>query len=152
MHKSFVITLIALQVFALRTQAADLTSTEKTFLTSCLTEYIDLIDKNSVAVATKRRQIEKSIEQLKRRCLSKNFRKQWQKTIEATNGDPLLNVQDNPESWKTDVRIEDFDSKTNHVKFIFGKPDEEFCLILGLKKIGSSGHYQIDSSSVCAKK
>ena len=141
--------LLLLTIFAvssLSASAADEKKSLKTFLTLCFKGYVSLLDKRAHTDRSKAAAVERSIEQLKKRCLSEDFRKFWKQN--ESDSDPLLQAQDSCESWKSVARVENLDIEKNSARVILGKLSEEYCLSIDLKKVSSG--YQIRSTSVCA--
>jgi hypothetical protein len=121
---------------------------DKGFVTDCIKEYVIQFGKIG-STATEKAAIHEGTEKIKQKCIRSKFLKEWDKIGEETDADPLLNAQDYQESWKTQVRIENFGKKDSSAKLYLGQGSEEYCLRVTLKK--SRPHWKIDSSRPCSK-
>ena len=118
----------------------------ETFITSCLKEYVFLFDEVSgTKNKTQEKNLDESMNKLRERCLTSEFRKQW--STKDIGSDPLLHFQDYPPSWKTEVHVEKTDLTKGQAKVIFGNRNRPYCLFINLKLVNST--WRIASSKPC---
>lgn len=89
------------------------------FLKSCFKDYVIAIDKISNESAT---------QDIRQKCLSLDFNKNWKSLIKKNGADAFTLSQDIMPDWATDQKIKSIDELKHSADIVLGKGNEAQCL------------------------